>query len=159
MKILGLLGMALLCLAPTLATANPVLTITSDVKADAPLVVRYDLEDLEALAQARYDTINDFVDVPTEFSGPLLRDVLAPLSVPEDATLELIALNDYRFDMPYADAANYDVMVALERDGERMSVRENGPLWIIYPMSDHPELQAPIYNSRLVWQLTAIAIK
>jgi hypothetical protein len=40
-----------------------------------------------------------------------------------------------------------------------MSVRENGPLWIIYPMSDHPELQAPIYNSRLVWQLTAIAIK
>jgi hypothetical protein len=85
--------------------------------------------------------------------------VLAPLTLSQDATLEMTALNDYQFDMPLTDAINYDVIVALEQNGATMSIRENRPLWIIYPMSDHPELQAPFYNSRLIWLLTDIEVK
>ncbi len=40
-----------------------------------------------------------------------------------------------------------------------MSIRENGPLWVIYPMSEHPELQEAIYTSRLIWQLIGIDVK
>ncbi|MFQ1877342.1 hypothetical protein ACK36J_07910 [Aeromonas veronii] len=40
-----------------------------------------------------------------------------------------------------------------------MTLRNKGPLWIIYPLSDHPELNKELYHSRMVWQLTAIESK
>ena len=38
-------------------------------------------------------------------------------------------------------------------NGEQMSIREKGPFWVIYPMSEHAELREPAYNDRLIWQL------
>ena len=159
MNIFKLLSVAALSLFASQAVAETALTITGRYASGAQVVIQYSIDDLKALDQTGYDTINDFVEVPTRFSGPLLRDVLAPLTLSQDATLEMTALNDYQFDMPLTDAINYDVIVALEQNGATMSIRENRPLWIIYPMSDHPELQAPIYNSRLIWLLTDIEVK
>jgi hypothetical protein len=40
-----------------------------------------------------------------------------------------------------------------------MSVRERGPLWVVYPREHFPELQAPEYNDRWAWQLRSLEIK
>lgn len=40
-----------------------------------------------------------------------------------------------------------------------MAVREKGPIWVIYPMNDHPELRSDTYNDRLVWQLKEISVE
>ncbi len=97
--------------------------------------------------------------IDAAFSGPLLRDVIAPLAFSESDTLVLTAINEYKVEIPVSDAIKYDVIVALEKDGAPMSIRENGPLWVIYPMSEHPELQEAIYTSRLIWQLIGIDVK
>jgi hypothetical protein len=61
--------------------------------------------------------------------------------------------------VPAGDAFTYDVILAVLRDGEVMSVRDKGPIWVIYPMDDYPELQDDVFNGRLVWQLKSISVE
>jgi hypothetical protein len=34
-----------------------------------------------------------------------------------------------------------------------------GPIWIVYPRDDFPELQLETVNARWVWQLTEIEVR
>ena len=115
-------------------------------------------DDVAALAQATIKTENEFVDAMTSFEGPLARDVLALVGA-EAGTVVLTAVNDYAVEVPYKDFVNYDVVFATSADGERFSRRDKGPIWVVYPMSDHAELQDPVYNARLIWQLVKVEIK
>jgi hypothetical protein len=95
----------------------------------------------------------------TTFQGPSLRSVLNDIDVDRTANLKMVALNDYASKVPASDAFTYGVILAVLRDGEVMSVRDKGPIWVIYPMDDNPELQREIFNSRLVWQLKSISVE
>ena len=59
-----------------------------------------------------------------------------------------VAANDYYVDIPTEDFTTYDAILAMEADGERLSRREKGPLWLMYPISRpsgaaRPDLPAP----------------
>lgn len=114
--------------------------------------------ELLALPQATVNTENEFVDAMTAFTGPLGRDVLA-LVGEGGSTVVLTAVNDYAVEVPIEDFINYDVVFAMSADGERFSRRDKGPIWVVYPMSDNAELQDPVYNARLIWQLVKVEIK
>ena len=58
-------------------------------------------------------------------------------------TVRFTAANDYFVDIPTSDFRDYDAILAMEADGKKLSRREKGPLWLMYPISDHPELQRP----------------
>jgi len=66
------------------------------------------------------------------------------------------AINEFSVTVPASDAYQYNVILALFSDGEAMSIRDKGPIWVIYPMDDHEELLDDSYNSRIIWQLTRI---
>ena len=149
----AILAAALLIL-PTIGAAQTILTVSTPEQS-----ATYTLEELLALPQTTVVTTNDYVDTATTFQGPRLRAVLEPLNVGPDATLKMVALNDFSSSVPAVDAFDYDVILAVLRDGEPMSVRDKGPIWVIYPMDDHAELRDEAFNGRLVWQLKTIAIK
>ena len=44
------------------------------------------------------------------------------------------------------------------RNGGRMSVRDKGPLWIVYPFDSSEEYQAELIYSRSIWQLVRIEV-
>jgi hypothetical protein len=159
MNISKLLSAVILSLFASQAIAETALTVTGKDGTGSQAVIQYSFDDLKALDQIGYETVNDFVKIPTRFSGPLLRDVLAPLTLSENAKLKLTALNNFQTEIPITDVMNYDVIVALEKGGAPMSIRENGPLWVIYPVSDHPELREQIYNNRMIWQLIDIEVE
>jgi len=112
-----------------------------------------------ALDQMTLNTSNEFVDEVTAFDGPLARDVVALLGgVPGD-TVELTAINDYSIEVPVSDFFDYDVIFAHTVGGVQLSPRDKGPIWVVYPMSDFPELAAANFNARLIWQLVKVEIK
>ncbi len=114
--------------------------------------------ELLAVPQTTVRTENEFVDAMTAFEGPLGRDVLA--LVGEGGTMVVLtAVNDYAVEVPIEDFVNYNVLFAMSADGEKFSRRDKGPIWVVYPMSDHTELQDPVYNARLIWQLVKVEIK
>lgn len=134
--------------------------IFSVIGPDGTAVKSYSLEQLDSLEQTTYVTKNPFIDGTSEFSGPLARVVLADAGqdMPKDAQLTVMAINDYKIDLPVSEILDFDVMLATRRDGETMSLREKGPIWIMYPISDNAELEDEAINSRLVWQLKSIQI-
>jgi hypothetical protein len=92
------------------------------------------------------------------FEGPLLCDLLERLGA-DGTVLRAKALNDYAVDIPAEDCERYPVILALTRDGKDLSRRDMGPIWIVYPRDDHPELQLETINARWVWQLTELEVR
>jgi hypothetical protein len=155
-QIPALLSLALALALPRAAMAQEaILTITNSVTGTE---LALSAADLKALPQATVNTENEFVDGMTAFEGPLGRDVLA-LAGGGGHTVVLSAVNDYAVEVPIEDFSTYDVVFAMSADGEKFSRRDKGPIWVIYPMSDHAELQDPVYNARLIWQLVKVEIK
>lgn len=115
--------------------------------------------DLMAMPQVTIHTHTEFTDGLVEFVGPLARDAVANVPMGDATVAHLVAANDYAFDIPVSDLMEYDVILALSANGRRLSIRDKGPIWLMYPLDDYTELQDPRYNNRLVWQLTTIELR
>lgn len=135
-----------------------ILTVTGAVGApNAGQAAAFDMAMLDALPQ--YDTVTEtpWYDSAVTFSGPLVSDILAAAEA-EGPLLRAIALNDYAADIPMADVTTYPVILASRIDGAPISVREKGPLFVIYPFDRHPELVNELIFSRSVWQVKQIDV-
>lgn len=118
----------------------------------------FDMAMLERLPQHSFTTKTPWYPAAHKFTGPLLRDVLAAAGVPADAAgqARCVALNDYKVDIPLDDLRRYDVVLARLIDDKPIGVREKGPLFVIYPFDERPELRTSVYYGRCIWQLKAI---
>ncbi|HMB10471.1 molybdopterin-dependent oxidoreductase [Saliniramus sp.] len=141
---------------PDVRAESPVLQITGAVADQAPIALTR--ADLEALPQHVIETHTVVTDGLRRFEGPLMRDLLDHVGAVGD-TVVARALNDYEITIPVADFEDYDVVAALTMDGERLSPRDRGPIWIVYPRDDHAELQDIRYDYRWVWQLASLVVK
>ena len=139
-------------------TGPVVLTVSGRVRqANQGASAHFDMTMLEAIQQQTINTKTPWFAQARRFTGPLLRDVLA-LAGANGSMLRLIALNDYRVDMPMDDAQRHDVLVARLIDDKPMTVRDKGPLFVIYPFDSKPELRSAVYYSRSAWQLRTIEV-
>jgi len=116
-----------------------------------------DMAMIESLAQHSFTTKTPWFKAPRKFTGPLLRDVLAMVGA-QGTTLRIAALNDYRIDVPSDDVQHFDVLLARMVDDKPITVREKGPLFMIYPFDSDAALRNPLYYSRSVWQLKSIDV-
>jgi hypothetical protein len=159
-----MLGLAGLVLAGAALALDPpagpvVLTVSGKVaKANANDRAVFDMAMLEHLPQHSFTVKTPWYPEPRKFTGPLLRDVLAAAGA-RGHSLKAVALNDYVVDIPFEDAQRHDVIVARLLDDKPMTVREKGPLFIVYPFDSKPELRNAVYFSRSAWQLKAIQVQ
>lgn len=116
----------------------------------------WSMDDLRALPAIVIETTTPFTDGRQRFAGVALHTVLG--EVDADAVLSLRALNDYVVTIPVAEITEQVPIIAYERNGARMSVRDKGPLWVIYPFDDDPDYQNELSYSRSIWQLVEIIV-
>lgn len=121
-------------------------------------LARFDRAMLEALGTRTVTTSNPFIQGVHEFEGPLLSDLLAKVGA-TGAILAARALDDYSVDIPIEDAGKFPVILATRMDGEVMSVRAKGPIWIIYPVDQNEQLRSEAYSVRSIWQLKQLTVK
>jgi hypothetical protein len=141
------------------AKGNVILTISGNVGAtNAPNVAVFDLAMIEKLPQQTFTTMTPWDKSPIQFTGPLLRDVLAAAKA-NGTTIKAAALNDYQTSIPIEDAKKFDVIVAHKMNGKSIPVRTKGPLFIVYPFDSKPELRATVFYERSAWQLKAMKIE
>lgn len=148
---------------PVLALDSPrgrvILTISgAGLKANQDGRVALDMDMLAALPQRSITVNTPWYPDAHKFTGPLLRDVLA-LAGARGSSIEAYALNDYRVSIPMEDVLQHPVILARLMDDQPMSVRDKGPLFIIYPFDDDRRLRSSIYYSRCAWQLKALEIR
>ncbi|PZX11348.1 hypothetical protein LX81_03939 [Palleronia aestuarii] len=139
-------------------TGPVVLTISGDIeKTNAEGAAEFDLEMLEALPGRETVIDTPWYSGTKTFSGPLISAVLDAVGAGEGA-LKVIALNDYTAEIPRDDVDEYPVILATRIDGERMSVREKGPSFVIYPFDVDRDLYSEVIFGRSVWQVAAIEV-
>ena len=149
-----MLAVAFAAQAQTDAPTGPViLTVTGPDGAEAV----FDLDMLEALDQTVRVVETPWYDGAQEFSGPLLSDLMAHLDI-SGSELSVVAANDYAASMPWSDIEDYPVILATRHNGNTMSLRDKGPLFVIYPFDAHPELRNEVIFSRSVWQVQAVKV-
>lgn len=152
----GLLGGPVVALdAPG---GSPLLTVTGDLTVtNAEDVAVFDLDLLRSLDWRQIETHTPYTEGPQTFAGPTLASLLEALGV-TSGTLRAVALNDYAIDIPVSDARDFDVLLAIEHNGETMRPRNKGPIWVIYPMTGTEPLP-DAYGSRMIWQLNRITVR
>lgn len=120
-------------------------------------VAQFDLAMLDTLPQRETVTTTPWYDGPQTFSGPLLRELLAAVGA-TGSTLRVVAINDYAVEIPVSDAADYPVILATRHAGDLMSVRDKGPLFVVYPFDEVPSLVNELFFSRSAWQVRRIEV-
>lgn len=136
-----------------------VLTVTGriDARNDGERAV-FDMAMLRALPVSSFETSTIWTEGVKEFSGVSLYDFLEAIGA-GGTSLQAIALNDYAVEIPISDARNGGPIIAYEIDGKPMSVREKGPLWIVYPYDADAGYRTETIYSRSIWQLDRLQVE
>lgn len=117
----------------------------------------YDLPRLDALPQVSFRTTTIWTEGRILFSGPSLKRLLADAGVSK-GTIRLSALNDYVIDMTVEELDDSWPIIATRMDGMTFGVRENGPLWLIYPFDQNAQFTNDQIYAKSVWQLLSIRV-
>ena len=154
----SLISLSLLLVLGTLSVPA-VSAATLVIRDDAGDVVqRLSDEELASLPQSTFETTTPWTTGPSAFQGPTLASVLGDID-PAPVGITLRALNDYEVAFPVSAMTEHSPIVAFLRNGERMTVREKGPYWVMFPFDSNPELQQERFYSLSVWQLKEIVIQ
>lgn len=140
-------------------TGKVILQITGAIEnkngADA---ASFDHEMLEQIGMMDVQTSTPWTEGQPVFNGVRMSDLLAHVGASGE-TIFAVALNDYKVEIPIADFKEFPVILASAMDGERLKVRDKGPLWIIYPQDDHEELKTKETQSKWVWQVKELRVQ
>ena len=115
------------------------------------------LELLESLPRETVRTNTPWSEGVQEFEGARLSDLLDAVGARGYRVLA-DALDDYQAELDPDEIRRFPIIVAWLHGGEPMTVRTLGPLRIILPFDDHPELATAIGEARSVWQLTRLTV-
>ena len=141
------------------ALAGPVLlTVTGLDPAQFPQgQVQLDLAMLQAMGATTFATSTIWTEGRHVYTGVLLTVFAADLKT-GGARLKFHALNDYAIEMPVAEATAQGPILAYRMDDQPMSVRDKGPIWVIYPFDAGPQFRTDTIYSRSIWQLDRIDV-
>jgi hypothetical protein len=157
--VFALLAAAGLFSIASAAGESPLLTVTGNISRPNDGDSRvFDRDDLEALGLYELRTTTAWTNGVVTFEGVRLCDVLDAAGA-EGEVIEAHALNDYVVEIPADDCRKYPVLIAMRQNGRVLRVRDRGPLWIVYPRDEFPELVSDIVNTRWVWQLDRLEVR
>lgn len=160
-----IVGLGQVLAPPARATDLPdpsgpvVLTVEGSIaRTNGPGTARFDLAMLESLGRTEFLTSTIWTEGPTRFEGVLLSVVLAHLGASGTEVLAT-AVNEYRVGIPLSEVTSEAPLVAYRRDGVPMSLRDKGPLWIVYPYDSDPEYRTEKIFARSIWQLEYLSVR
>jgi hypothetical protein len=134
------------------------LTVSGNIEQmNAPGRAEFDREMLEALGKASFSTGTEVSNKPQLFEGVFLSAVLKRIGA-QGKMMRASALNDYETVIPFDDL-KFEPLLAMAADGKLLTIRDKGPLWIIYPRDAHEVLHDVQYYARSVWQLNKLHIE
>ena len=113
---------------------------------------------LEQLGVVTIETTTIWTEGLQTFTGVPLAQLMDVVQA-RGKTLSATAINDYAVDIPAENWGETWPIVSFLHNDEPMSIRDKGPLWIVYPYDSNPDFQTEVIYSRSIWQLDRIIVK
>jgi hypothetical protein len=137
---------------PVLLTVSGAVEVTN--QGDA---AQFDMEMLRQLPVTRIETETIWTEGKQVFEGVELSALLSAVEA-RGTRLSATAINDYAVEIPVSDAVGGGPIVAYMRNGAPMSVRDKGPLWVVYPYDTNADYRSEVTYARSIWQLDRIEV-
>ncbi|UWQ90814.1 oxidoreductase [Aliisedimentitalea scapharcae] len=142
---------------PAMAS-DTVLTVSGvSTSTETTATYEYAFSDLRGDGEVTFTTTTPWTEGEQTFTGVPLSSFVSSLGI-KTGKLRATAVNDYSVEIPISDALLEGPIIAFLRNDERMSVREKGPLWIVYPYDSNAKFRTEIVYSRSIWQLDRIVV-
>ncbi|MGO4853426.1 oxidoreductase [Phaeovulum sp. W22_SRMD_FR3] len=142
-----------------LPTGPIVLTVTGDISVtnqDGAAV--FDDAMLATLPAISFTTTTNWTEGAHEFSGPALSTVLAALGA-GPGIVDAKAANDYAVYFEPAEIGTDAPIITRLIDGKTFSLRDNGPLWVLYPYDSSADYETEKVYSLSIWQLASLHVR
>lgn len=138
-------------------TGRVLLTVSGAIKVtNVPEGAQFDRAMLRALDWKQYETFNSITNGIEQFSGPTIASLMAAVQA-EGGAFHAVAADDYAVEISIAEAQRAGAILALEHNGKKMSLRDRGPIWVIFPQSKS-QADSFTYHPQMIWQLVAIEV-
>ncbi len=156
----GLASMAVAGEGDLAAPTGPVvLTVSGKIaRTNAGDTAQFDIGMLESLPATEFETETIWTEGSQTFRGVQLKDFLEAIGS-EGSVVSAVAINDYAVEIPVSDAVENGPIIAYMNNGDYMSRREKGPLWVVYPYDSDAAYRSEVIYSRSIWQLDRIVVE
>lgn len=138
--------------APSIDPAGPDEPILKVEGGSTPLSLT--LDQLNALGGTTVTINEPFVKKRQTFRGVPLATVLSRAGIPDTATIDTVALNDYRYASAVAPMVQSQALIATERDGAPIPYDQGGPTRIVFPDRTPLSTVLDAWN----WSLASITV-
>ncbi|MBQ1202458.1 MAG: oxidoreductase [Loktanella sp.] len=119
--------------------------------------VSFTYEELLALPQTEFRTSTIWTSGVDTYTGPSLAAVLDAAEMPQD-DLRIFAINDYNVDFPADRIVGDTPILTIQVNGAPFSIREKGPIWLLFPFDDDHRFRTEDNFALSVWQLNQIDV-
>jgi len=117
----------------------------------------FDREMMQSLDWQEIETYTSFTTGQQAFAGPTLSSLLEAVGA-SGSVLTATAVNDYAIEIPISHADAHDVILAMDMNGKPMRVRDKGPIWVVYPLSETDAEKKP-FDNQMIWQLDRLSVQ
>lgn len=113
---------------------------------------------LAALPQVEFETATPWTLGTHRYRGPTLKSVLAAQQVDSASAIDVAALNGYQQRVDLSLFAKVPLTLVRYQDDKPLTRRNKGPLWLLVPLSAHPDMDVPAIHNNMVWQVIRIEV-
>jgi len=148
-----------LSLCSALAMATPSLAESLTIMdSEGNEIAVYDPATLAAMQVETIETSTPWTDGVDIYAGVSLQGLLDSAGA-RGRSYSAIALNDYAVSIPSEIIADYDPIIATHVNGDRLTLDNKGPYWIMFDF-DSPAVKAvPEMRGRSIWALSEIEVE
>lgn len=127
-----------------------------DAPPGAPL--RLDIEALKSLGSVTIRTTTIWTQGLQEFEGVPLKRLLDRIEA-TGSVVDAYAVNDYWTEFPVTELTDDWPVIAYLQNGAPMTLRDKGPLWVVYPYDEGADFNTEDTFARSIWQLERMEIR
>ncbi len=113
---------------------------------------------LAALPQVEFETATPWTLGTHRYRGPTLKSVLATQQVDSASAIDVAALNGYQQRVDLSLFAKVPLTLVRYQDDKPLTRRNKGPLWLLVPLSAHPDMDVSAIHNNMVWQVIRIEV-
>lgn len=118
----------------------------------------FDRAMIEALGQETITTTTPWTEGTVVFTGVPMSTLLAYVgSTGEQITIK--ALNDYEATVSIEMLTSGGAMLAYKMNGSYLSLRDKGPLWLVFPYDSDERYRSDNYSNASVWQIRSMTVR
>jgi hypothetical protein len=117
----------------------------------------FDRAMLDALRAAEITTTTRWHRGVQHFQGVDGLALLAAAGA-DGEQLRAVALNDYAVNIPVEDFRRARAILALRANGRDLSVRDKGPVFVVYDFDRLPAAEMATWTARSIWQLRRLEV-